>query len=485
MQTLYDQYGSYRQVAREMKASRNTVRKYLRQVDEVRDGTLPEILPNPREIVQPRRVVTDEVISLIHSLLESNVNRPKKQRLTAQMISDRVNQSGHQVSYPTVKRVINDWKNTNKHREVFILQEPEPGRAEFDWGEIQLQIQGTWQKIYIAVMVLTGSLYRFAQIFYRETQQDVIETHIQFFEELTGVPKRIFYDNLRAVFDSKRNEFNDTFYRFAIHYGFTPCVCNRFSPHEKGTDEQSVGYIRRNVFAERTSFDSLQEAQNWLKEGLIRLNSKSVYRRNRIPVEGLKGELEQMGHLPSLQYSNYLRKIVTVSKYSLFKFENNYYSVPDDYPSSKITVKVFVDRIDLIGNNTVIASHLRLFGKEQYSLDILHYLKTMVRKPGSVKNSKAFSQLHERLRMMYFRYYEDRTKEFIKVLTLIKETSLEGILYAINHLEENGIAPEYDVIRMIVHQTPTPMIDPLVIVDLIQVNEPDLSVYDHLIGGQL
>jgi Fic family protein len=141
MQTLYDQYGSYRQVAREMKASRNTVRKYLRQVDEVRDGTLPEILPNPREIVQPRRVVTDEVISLIHSLLESNVNRPKKQRLTAQMISDRVNQSGHQVSYPTVKRVINDWKNTNKHREVFILQEPEPGRAEFDWGEIQLQIQ--------------------------------------------------------------------------------------------------------------------------------------------------------------------------------------------------------------------------------------------------------------------------------------------------------------------------------------------------------
>ena len=149
----------------------------------------------------------------------------------------RVNQTGHQVSYATVKRVINDWKNTNKHREVFILQEPEPGRAEFDWGEIQLQIQGTWQKIFIAVMVLTGSLYRFAQIFYRETQQDVIETHIQFFEELPGVPKRIFYDNLRAVFDSKRNEFNDTFYRFAIHYGFTPCVCNRSSPHEKGTDE--------------------------------------------------------------------------------------------------------------------------------------------------------------------------------------------------------------------------------------------------------
>ena len=485
MQTLYDLYGSYHRVAKEMNASRNTVRKYLRQVDDVRKGTRSEILPKSREINQPPRVVTDEVISLVHSLLESNLNKPKKQRLTARTITDCVNQSGHQVSYPTVKRVIASWNKTNKHREVFILQEPEPGRAEFDWGELQLEIQGIWQKIFIAVMVLTGSLYRFAQIFYHETQQDVIETHIQFFEELSAVPKRIFYDNLRAVYDPKRKEFNETFYRFSTHYGFTPCVCNPSSPHEKGTDEQSVGYIRRNVFAERTSFDSLEEAQDWLKESLIRLNSKSVYRRDLIPLEGLKEELEQMVPLPSLQYSNYLMKNVHISKYSLFKFENNYYSVPDDYPSNKINVKVFVDHIDLIDNNTVIASHSRLFGKEQYSLDILHYLKTMEKKPGSVKNSKAFSQLHDHLKMMYTRYYEDRPKEFIKVLTLIKESSLEGILYAINHLEENGVAPEYDVIRMIVHQKPTPMIDPFVIVDQIRVNEPDLSVYDHLIGGEL
>ena len=485
MRTLYDLYGSYRQVAREMNASRNTVRKYLRLVDEVHDGTRYEIFPRTREIKQPRRIVTDEVISLVYSLLESNLNKPKKQRLTAKIITDRVNQSGHQVSYLTVKRVINDWNKANKHREVFILQEPVPGRAEFDWGELHLQIQGTWQKIFIAVMVLTGSLYRFAQIFYRETQQDVIETHIQFFEELTAVPQHIFYDNLRAVYDPKRKEFNELFFRFSTHYGFTPCICNRSSPQEKGTDEQSVGYIRRNVFAERTSFDSLQEAQTWLKEALIRLNSKSVYRRELIPLEGLKGELEQMVPLPSLQYSNYLTKIVTISKYSLFKFENNYYSVPDYYSSNKITVKVFVNHIDLVDNNTIIASHIRLFGKDLYSLDILHYLKTMERKPGSVKNSKAFSQLHEHLRTMYNRYYEDRPKEFIKVLTLIKETSLEALLYAINHLEENGIAPEYDVIRMIAHQKPTPMVDPLVIVDLIRVNEPDLSVYDHLIGGEL
>ena len=43
----------------------------------------------------------------------------------------------------------------------------------------------------------------------------------------------------------------------------------------------------------------------------------------------------------------------------------------------------------------------------------------------------------------------------------------------------------YEVIRMIVHQQPVPMIEPFIIEDLIRVNDSDLSAYDHLIGGQL
>jgi hypothetical protein len=148
-------------------------------------------------------------------------------------------------------------------------------------------------------------------------------------------------------------------------------------------------------------------------------------------------------------------------------------------------VKVYVDRVDLYDEDTIIATHTRLYGKDQYSLNILHYLRTMERKPGSVKNSKALTQLHDRLQVMFHRYYDDRPVEFLKVLSLIQETSLEGLLYAIDHLEEHAISPEYEVIRMIVHQQPVPMIEPLIIEDLIRVNDPDLSAYDHLIGGQL
>ena len=51
---------------------------------------------------------------------------------------------------------------------------------------------------------------------------------------------------------------NETFLEYSMHSGFRPCVCNPASPHEKGTDEESVGYIRLLAFGERSSFESFE-----------------------------------------------------------------------------------------------------------------------------------------------------------------------------------------------------------------------------------
>lgn len=322
MATLYRLYGSYSQVTRELHISRNTVKKYLRQIDEVREGLRTEILPESRTIHQPRRIVNNEIIDQIHSLLESNEHRPRKQRMNGRQIHTHIIQSGHQISYTTTKRIIKDWKHDQKSRDVFILQNPEPGyRAEFDWGEVTLNIQRVWTRFYLAVMVLTDSLYRFARIYQKESQQEVFDCHIQFFNEIQGVPEIIFYDNLLTVFNYHRNILQNSFIRFAVHYGFSHDVCNIRSPHEKGTDEESVGYIRSQAFSERNSFDSFSEAQDWLIESLHRINQKQVYRRELPPEEGLVRKQEKMKTLPSLEYSNYFTRSAKISKYSLVVFK--------------------------------------------------------------------------------------------------------------------------------------------------------------------
>jgi len=481
MATLYRLYGSYSQVARELHISRNTVKKYLRQFDEVREGLRTEILPDSRTIHQPRRIVTDEIIDQIHTLLESNKHRPRKQRMNGRQIHHRIVQSGHQISYTTTKRLIQEWKHDQKSREVFILQSPEPGyRAEFDWGEVTLNIQGIWTRFYLAVMVLTNSLFRFARIYQKESQQEVFDCHIQFFNEIQGIPDTIFYDNLLTVYNYPRKVYQDSFIRFAVHYGFSYDVCNIRSPHEKGTDEESVGYVRSQAFSERTSFTSFSEAQDWLIESLNKINQNHVYRRELTPIGGLVQEQERMKQLPSMEYSNYFTRGAKISKYSLVVFEGNYYSVPDTYRPRSITLKVHVDKIELTDGMAIIASHQRLYGKGNYSLDITHYLKTFEKKPGALRHSKVLSQLHEKILNLYKDYYLNSPLEFIEILKLMKATSPEGLISAIDHLTRNGIVPGYDTLRLFLYQDLNPMIEPFEIVDPVTVTEPDLTIYDQI-----
>jgi len=223
---LYDLYKSYRRVARELKISRNTVKKYVLKVKD-----------------------------------------------------------------SSVKNEVARWKRTNAPREVFILQEPRVGqRAEFDWREVTLSIGGTWQKLNLAVFVLPFSLYRFARLYHRSIHLEVVQAHIEFFHEVGSVPESIFYDRMAKVYDSQKGQFNDKFLELSMHFGFHPCVCNPASPNEKGTDEESVGYVRRATFGERSMFASLREATQWLKIRLGEINTHPVYRRSKVPVQGLDQE---------------------------------------------------------------------------------------------------------------------------------------------------------------------------------------------------
>ncbi|MEI2760964.1 Mu transposase domain-containing protein [Methanothrix soehngenii] len=190
-----------------------------------------------------------------------------------------------------------------------------------------------------------------------------------------------------------------------MHFGFQPCVCNRASPNEKGTDEESVGYVRRATFGERSPFASIIEATEWLKMRLVEINDHPVYRRSDVPVQGLDQEQALMHPLPTLEYEDYELKRATISRYSLLKYDGNYYSIPDTYRSRYITLNILVDQIDFLDGNAIIAAHRRLTGKQKYSLDITHYIKTFHRKPGAPANSRVLAQADELIRDAFNRYY--------------------------------------------------------------------------------
>jgi transposase len=481
---LYDLYGSYRRVSRELGISRNTVKKYVHRVKDVQNGLADEILPKDRKIVQLPRVMTDEVRQKIHDHLDSNLKLPRKQRLTAKRIWELLIKDGHKLGYTTVKDEVARWKRLNSHREVYILQEPRVGhRAEFDWGEVQLCIGGVWQKIYLAVFVLTFSLYRFARLYTRSSHLEVIHAHNEFFHEIGAVPEKIFYDRMAAVYDSSTRKLNETFLDYSMHSGFQICICNPASPHEKGTDEESVGYIRRATFGERSSFESFEEAKEWLVGRLAEINTNPVYRRSQVPADGLALERAQMKPLPSLEYESYDLRRAAISRYSLVKCDGNFYSVPDTYRPRQITLKVLVDQIDLLDGDRVVASHRRLTGTQRYSLDITHYIKTFNRKPGAITNSKVLAQSDEQIQDLFNQYYRDDPKQFLSILDLIRESSAESLTRALTILNRQHIPPTYDMLRFFLHQSDLLPVEPSALDLGFEVPEPDLAAFDRMMGG--
>jgi transposase len=483
---LYELYGSKKRVARELNISRNTVKKYLDKVKAVQDGSSDEILPMDRKIRQPSRVLTEPVLDKIHQYLESNLERPRKQRLTAKRICELLNKDGHKIGYTTVKDEVSRWKRANSPRDVYILQEPRVGqRAEFDWGEVHLYIGDMWLKFNLAVFVLPFSLYRFARLYPRSTQMDVLHAHTEFFQDIGAVPQAIFYDRMAAVYNSQKQEFNEKFIEFSMHFGFSPCVCNPSSPHEKGTDEESVGYVRRVAFGERSSFKSLEEAQNWLVKCIAEINTHPVYRRQSVPAQGLIQERDQMHSLPTLEYSNCELKRAAISRYSLVKFEGNFYSVPDTYRPRHITLKILVDRIMFLDGNDCIASHLRLTGKQKYSMDIAHYITTFHSKPGALPNSRVLAQADQMIQDLFNRYYMDNPKEFLPILDLMRETPAKTLYEALTILKEQDIPPTYDTIRFFLHNAAAQMVRTPEFKGGFEVDEPDLADFDQMLVDKI
>ena len=105
METLYDHHHSYSMVARELNVSRNTVKKYLRLLKEVREGVRDEIFSH-RVIYARKRVVTDEIIASIHTILADDLQKQGKKRVTAKAIHQQITESGSKIGYSSVKRIV-------------------------------------------------------------------------------------------------------------------------------------------------------------------------------------------------------------------------------------------------------------------------------------------------------------------------------------------------------------------------------------------
>jgi len=458
---------SQRHIAREMKISRTTVARYLKAYEKAKsklvgggDLKLKEDIISPPKYDSSCRVkikLTDDIVEKIQSYLAENeekraTGRSKQQKKKIDIL-EALRDQGHDIGYTTVCNAVRAIER--KKKEAFIKQHYNWGdSAEFDWGEVKLSVSGKLKVVQMGVFTPAKSNYRYGDLYYTKKMENFLHLHAEFFSHVGGAYREIVYDNLRtavAKFVGRSHKrATDDLLKISTYYNFRFRFCNSAKGNEKGHVEKSIEYIRRRIFSKRDAFSSLDEAREYLRLELIKLNLRpQVLAGGRSAASMLAEEKCYLLPLPP-KYECARTFERRVNKYSTIEIDSCFYSVPDCYVGEFVFVKVYPDRVTAYYKEGQVASHSRRYGQFEWTIKIDHYRQTFLKKPGALANSLALLQAAPELKKIYINHYIGSEKDFIELLEIISSKGLDRVREAIAKLESissSGI--NTDKIKMI------------------------------------
>ena len=153
-----------KQICRELKLSRKTVRKVVRS-EETAFAYERSVQPQPK--LGPW---TDE----LDRLLAANAARSGRERVTLMRIFEELRELGYEGGYDAVRRYGASWRRRESTGTgaAFVPLSFEPGEAyQFDWSQEIVLIGGTTVMIKVAHMRLCHSRMPFVRAYLRETQE--------------------------------------------------------------------------------------------------------------------------------------------------------------------------------------------------------------------------------------------------------------------------------------------------------------------------
>lgn len=474
---------SIRQISRELKHSRKTVRKAIMD---------PEI-PTYKRREPSRKPVMGPVIPIIKQWLEEDRSRPVKQRHTAKRIYERLkDEHGFTGSERTVRREVSLLRE--KAPDSHVPQTYDPGEgATFDFGEAQVIMNGRQTKVNLACMRLDYSSKFFVCALPTQGTVALFESHIRAFGYLEGVPHRIRYDNMKPavqkILSARNRQEQALWVAFRSHFLFEADYCNPGRGQEKGSIENLVGYVRRNFLVPMPEVADFEE----LNAYLLRCCEEDAMRRRRHgkTVHDLWVEENiSLLTLPCKPPQASVPVAAKVSRRQMVRFATNWYSVPSEYVGKTVTVNAFVFRIEIAFHDKVIAVHDRTYERNEEVLKPHHYLPVLLRKPGAFERATPIVKWHlpeiyERYRRgLKMRHEGSRgIKEYIRILILLKGHPLKDVSTAI----EKALAAQiysYDAVKNLLDQIHQPAPEPL----SLHVNSPpvkpnSVDQFDLLLGA--
>ena len=377
-----------KEIVRDLKVSRNTVRKVLRSGETAFEYER-ERQPKPR--IDPWRPQLD-------AILEKNTTVAARERLTLIRVFETLRELGYDGGYDAVRRYARSWARARSAltADAYVPLTFAPGEAyQFDWSHDVVVLGGVTTTVKVAHLRLCHSRMMFVRAYPRETQEMVFDAHEKGFSFFRGACQRGIYDNMKtaveSVFVGRARLYNRRFLQMCGHYLVEPVACTPASGWEKGQVENQVGLVRERFFTPRLRFKTYDEMNAWLLDQCVAYAKAHPHPELRAETVWSVFERERASLVPYQgPFDGFHAVTASVSKTCLVRCDGNRYSVMAKAVGRPVEVHAYADRVVIRQDGEIVGEHPRRFGRDQTIYDPWHYVPVLARKPGAWRNGVPF-----------------------------------------------------------------------------------------------
>jgi len=445
---------SIKEIARDLKISRNTVRRILRS-GETSFSYEREVQPRPRL----GRWKAD-----LDRMLTTNAGNTTRERLTLIRLFEELRALGYEGGYDAVRRYARTWsrEHASQTAVAFVPLSFAPGEAyQFDWSHEIVVMSGVTVTVKVAHMRLCHSRMMFFRAYPRETQEMVFDAHERAFAFFKGACTRGIYDNMKTAVDTifvgKDRQYNRRFLQMCSHHLVDPVACTPASGWEKGQVENQVGLVRERFFTPRLRVKTYDEMNAWLLDKSIAYAKAhphperpdqtvwEVFEEERPNLVPYRGRFDGFHALPA-----------SVSKTCLVRFDNNKYSVNASAVGRPVEIHAYAERIVIRQDGRAVAEHARHHGRGETVYNPWHYVPVLARKPGALRNGAPFKDwllpaALERVRRK-LAGSDDGDRQMVAILATVLTDGLPAVEAACAQAMSEGVHSSDVIINILARQ---------------------------------
>lgn len=301
------------------------------------------------------------------------------------------------------------------------LEHP-PGEAQVDFTTLEVSEGHRLLTYKLLVVSLPYSNAAFVYPTPAENQECFLEAMKQCFEQMGGVPQRIWFDNLSAavVHVEKQGErqLTDGFQRFCAHYRFEAIFCNPYSGHEKGHVENKCGYSKRNWAVPIPIYESHEQLAATFAEQAMRDRNRQHYAKGKSIIQLWEEEQKKLLILPEVPFEAFRLSVAVVNKYGEIRVDDAMIPLMGMVSAGReVLVKKFWDRLIILNDHHQFVREIpRPYTGRTADIPWQQVFTNLLRKPRSVTHSQFIRMLPETLQQYVTVTDLDQRKDRLRAL---------------------------------------------------------------------